>query len=350
MGSNPTGAIMNTPALDQALTNQSIEIKDRVAELESLLAFYLGEGDSDTLHPVEAEYRKLASIEDNERTKEQTTELVRLARRMRYVSSRNIFDWADQVERLEKITDTTFDAGVYKGMEAAAKIKHPEPAGMRQGDPSWAAGWHRGVQDLRVSIRAEAKQLAGEADSRECSLSASGESRAPASPSPGSASPVDPTRAKHPARGDYVERATFRNTIAKQARVEGMQAAARLYKHVNVSCDHERQKSSFGVGAMLAIIEYRDLILATIKQQTGEADSRELAAPASPLLGSASPVLEMVRKLYDLAYHASRNAHQAWEHETSFEVCTTEVCINARETLEANANNAVHRDGGYSKE
>lgn len=242
MGSNPTGAIMNTPALDQALTNQSIEIKDRVAELESLLAFYLGEGDSDTLHPVEAEYRKLASIEDNERTKEQTTELVRLARRMRYVSSRNIFDWADQVERLEKITDTTFDAGVYKGMEAAAKIKHPEPAGMRQGDPSWAAGWHRGVQDLRVSIRAEAKQLAG------------------------------------------------------------------------------------------------------------EADSRELAAPASPLLGSASPVLEMVRKLYDLAYHASRNAHQAWEHETSFEVCTTEVCINARETLEANANNAVHRDGGYSKE
>ena len=75
------------------------------AELESLLAFYLGEGNPDTLHPVEAEYRKLASIEDSERTEEQTAKLVQLARRMTYVSSRNIFEWADQVERLEAILD-----------------------------------------------------------------------------------------------------------------------------------------------------------------------------------------------------------------------------------------------------
>ena len=78
-----------------------VEIK----RLESLLAFYLGEGNSDTLHPVEAEYRKLASIEDSERTEEQTAKLVQLARRMTYVSSRNIFEWADQVERLEAILD-----------------------------------------------------------------------------------------------------------------------------------------------------------------------------------------------------------------------------------------------------
>ena len=30
---------------------------------------------------------------------------------------------------------------------------------------------------------------------------------------------------KHPARGDYVERAKFRDTIAKQAHAEGMEAA-----------------------------------------------------------------------------------------------------------------------------
>ena len=44
---------------------------------------------------------------------------------------------------------------------------------------------------VRRRLRAAAKQQTGEADSRECSLSASGESRAPASPSPGSASPVN---------------------------------------------------------------------------------------------------------------------------------------------------------------
>ena len=137
------------------------------------------------------------------------------------------------------------------------------------------------------------------------------------------------------------------------------------------------------------------------KQQTVEADSREPLPPASPSPGSASlvdspeqqiqqmieayhggPVMigsdsikrllevfkgmiqreaspaslipETVRHLYDLANQAARNAHDAWEHETPFEVCTNEVCIHARETLdvftEANANNAAFRDGGYGKE
>ncbi len=42
-------------------------------------------------------------------------------------------------------------------LEAAVKIKLIEPAGMRRGDPTWAAGWNRGVQDFRAAIRAEIK-------------------------------------------------------------------------------------------------------------------------------------------------------------------------------------------------
>ena len=64
----------------------------------------------------------------------------------------------------------------------------------------------------------EAKQQTGEADSREFV--------SPASPSPGSVSPVDSTKAKHPAGGDYAERAQFRDTIAKQAHAEGMKSEA----------------------------------------------------------------------------------------------------------------------------
>ena len=149
--------------------------------------------------------------------------------------------------------------------------------------------------------------------------------------------------------------------IERHGHAEGMEAAVVLIKarhdrlDVGSNCEIEAQ------GWLLQSLIGE--VLAAAKQQTGEAGSRgdvKLLPTGSPKPppaespGSASPVPEMVRKLYDLAYHASRNAHQAWEHETSFEVCTTEVCINARETLdvftEVNANNADFRDGGDGEE
>jgi len=62
-----------------------------------------------------------------------------------------------KVERLEQTIVSATKYACQDGMEAAAKIKLIEPAGMRRGDPTWAAGWNRGVQDFRAAIRAEIK-------------------------------------------------------------------------------------------------------------------------------------------------------------------------------------------------
>jgi len=71
---------------------------------------------------------------------------------------------------------------------------------------------------------------------------------------------------------------------------------------------------------------------------------RQQLAAALASEGVVDP--EKVRALYDLAWHAARNAHGAWEHEVPFESCECEVCINAQKTLHALAAIRAKAEGG----
>ena len=164
-----------------------------------------------------------------------------------------IYRLTNKVERLEAITDATFDAGVRKGIGKVAGIVEHLRNTYAMHSPE------RRVLTLAFNtIHAAAKQQTGEVSSRE---------------------PITEEHREHARR-------------QLQPVIDAIDSAG--------------------------------------KEVAGEAGSKEARTQTGP----ASPVSEMVRSLYDLAYHASRNAHQAWEHETPFEVCTTEVCINARETLD----------------
>ena len=109
----------------------------------------------------------------------------------------------------------TYADGKYDGMEEAAKVERPRVP-MLNDNAHYGDGWVDGIYAFREAICTAAKQLMGEAGSRECSLSTSGESRAPASPVTGSASPV-PSKIVDVSGGDGVtERAAGLRAAAEE--------------------------------------------------------------------------------------------------------------------------------------